>query len=132
MSRGPSRLGIQVSAPALIAFVAGFAASIPFSNTTAGFNFVASHPAFKDVVGYFSFGPLHQADLGFIVAFAVAALLYLALQRRPATPIPEPPPENVSFGNEQARFAGQFRPGAGRAAVTAPPASTTDKKEQAS
>ena len=81
---------LRWSAPALIAFVAGFAASIPFSNTTAGYNFVASHPGFRDVVGYFAFGPLHQADLGFIVAFAVAALLYLALQRRPATPIPEP------------------------------------------
>jgi nucleobase:cation symporter-1, NCS1 family len=82
---------LQWSAPALIAFVAGFAASIPFSNTTAGYDFVASHPAFKDVVGYFAFGPLHQADLGFIVAFAVAAVLYRALQRRPATPIPETP-----------------------------------------
>jgi hypothetical protein len=71
--------------------VAGFAASIPFSNTTAGYDFVASHPAFKDVVGYFAFGPLHQADLGFIVAFAVAAVLYRALQRRPATPIPGTP-----------------------------------------
>ena len=38
------------------------------------------------MVGYFAFGPLHQADLGFIVAFAVAAVLYRALQRRPATP----------------------------------------------
>jgi purine-cytosine permease-like protein len=34
---------------------------------------------------------LHQADLGFIVAFAVAAVLYRALQRRPATLIPETP-----------------------------------------
>jgi purine-cytosine permease-like protein len=82
---------LRWSAPALIAFVVGFATSIPFSSTTAGYNFVASHPAFRDVVGYFAFGPLHLADLGFIVAFAVAALLYWALQRRPATPIPEPP-----------------------------------------
>jgi NCS1 family nucleobase:cation symporter-1 len=80
---------LRWSAPALIAFMAGFAASIPFSNTTAGYDFAASHPAFKSVVGYFAFGPLHQADLGFIVAFAVAAVLYRALQRRPATPIPE-------------------------------------------
>ena len=80
---------LRWSAPALIAFVAGFAASIPFSDTTAGYDFAASHPAFKDVAGYFAFGPLHQADLGFIVAFAAAAVLYRALQRRPATPIPE-------------------------------------------
>ncbi len=46
-------------AAVLIAFAAGLAASIPFSNTTAGYDFVASHPAFKDVVGYFAFGPLH-------------------------------------------------------------------------
>ena len=123
---------LRWSAPALIAFVAGFAASIPFSNTTAGYNFVASHPAFRDVVGYFASGPLHQADLGFIVAFAVPALLYWALQRRPATPIPELPPENVSFGHEQARLARRLPPGAGRAAATAAPASTTDKKEQTS
>jgi len=37
---------LRWSALALIAFVAGFAASIPFSNTTAGYDFVASHPAF--------------------------------------------------------------------------------------
>lgn len=123
---------LRWSAPALIAFVAGFAASIPFSNTTAGYNFVASHPAFRDVVGYFASGPLHQADLGFIVAFAVAALLYWALQRRPATPIPQPPPGNVSFGNEQAQLARRLPPGSGRAAATAATASTTDKEEQAS
>ena len=80
---------LRWSALALIAFVAGFAASIPFSNTTAGYDFAASHPAFKDVAGHFAFGPLHQADLGYILAFAVAAVLYRALQRRPATPIPE-------------------------------------------
>jgi len=57
-------------APALIAFVVGFAAWIPFSNTTAGYNFAASQPAFRELVGYFAFGPLHDADLGFIVAFA--------------------------------------------------------------
>jgi NCS1 family nucleobase:cation symporter-1 len=79
---------LRWSAPALIAFVAGFVASIPFSNTTAGYDFVASHPAFRYFVGYFAFGPLHQADLGFIVAFAVSAALYRVLQRRPATPIP--------------------------------------------
>ena len=66
-----------------------FAASIPFSDTTTGYDFAASHPAFKDVAGHFAFGPLHQADLGYILAFAVAAVLYRALQRRPATPIPE-------------------------------------------
>jgi hypothetical protein len=81
---------LRWSASALIAFAAGFAASIPFSDTTAGYDFAASHPAFKDVAGYFAFGPLHQADPGFIVAFAVAAVLYRALQRRAATPIPEP------------------------------------------
>ena len=123
---------LRWSASALIAFVAGFAASIPFSNTTAGYNFVASHPAFRDVVGYFPSGPLHHADLGFIVAFAVASLLYRALQRRPATPIPEPPPENVPCGHDQAQLAGRLRPGVGRTAAAAAPASTTDKKEQAS
>ena len=66
-----------------------FAASIPFSDTTTGYDFAASHPAFKDVAGHFAFGPLYQADLGYILAFAVAAVLYRALQRRPATPIPE-------------------------------------------
>jgi nucleobase:cation symporter-1, NCS1 family len=122
---------LRWSAPALIAFVAGFAASVPFSKTTAGYNFVATHPAFRDVVGYFAFGPPHQADLGFIVAFAVAALLYWALQRRPATPIPEPRPENFSVGNEHEQCADRVPPGACRTAVTAAPAataSTTDRK----
>lgn len=82
---------LRWSAPALIAFIVGFACSIPFSNTTAGYNFVTSHPGFKDFVGYFALGPLHQADLGFVVAFVVAALLYLVLQRRPATSIPAGP-----------------------------------------
>ena len=50
---------LRWSASALIAFAAGFAASIPFSDTTAGYDFAASHPAFKDVAGYFAFGPLH-------------------------------------------------------------------------
>jgi nucleobase:cation symporter-1, NCS1 family len=83
--------GLKWSAPALIAFVVGFICSIPFSNTTAGYDFVTSHPGFKDFVGYFSFGPLHQADLGFIVAFVVAAVLYGVLQRKPATSIPTEP-----------------------------------------
>lgn len=79
---------LRWSIPALIAFIVGFACSIPFSNTTAGYNFVASHPAFKHLVGYFAFGPLHQADLGFVVAFLVAAVIYGVLQRGPVTPIP--------------------------------------------
>ena len=52
--------------------------------------------------------------------------------RRPVTPIPELPPENVSFGNEHAQLARRLPPGAGRAAATAATASTTDTKEQAS
>jgi len=52
---------------------------------------VASHHGFRDVVGYFPSGPLHQADLGFVVAFAVAASLYAILQRAPATSIPAGP-----------------------------------------
>jgi nucleobase:cation symporter-1, NCS1 family len=79
---------LRWSAAALIAFVVGFACSIPFSNSTAGYDFVTSHPGFKDFVGYFSFGPLHQADLGFVVAFVVSAALYAVLQRKPVTSIP--------------------------------------------
>jgi nucleobase:cation symporter-1, NCS1 family len=82
---------LRWSLPALIAFVAGFASSIPFSSTTAGSDFVASHPAFRDLIGYFPAGPLHHADLGFIVAFAVAAILYAVLQRTPVTSIPAEP-----------------------------------------
>jgi hypothetical protein len=50
---------------------------------------------------------------------AVTALSYCALQRRPATPIPKPRPENVSCGNGQAvrRPAPAWRrPGRGTAA----------------
>jgi nucleobase:cation symporter-1, NCS1 family len=83
--------GLRWSVPALIAFVVGFIASIPFSDTVAGADFVASHPGFKDFVGYVSFGPLHGADLGFVVAFFVSAVLYLVLQRKPATSIPAEP-----------------------------------------
>jgi len=79
---------LRWSAAALIAFVVGFACSIPFSNTTAGADFVAAHPGFKDLVGYFPAGPLHQADLGFIVAFVLSAILYAVIQRTPATSIP--------------------------------------------
>lgn len=89
---------LRWSVPALIAFMAGFACSIPFSNTTAGSDFVASHPGFKDLVGYFP-ALLHGADLGFIVAFAVSAILYAILQRRPATSIPaEPMSESIDQG----------------------------------
>jgi hypothetical protein len=49
--------------------------------------------------------------------------------RRPVTPIPELPPENVSAGNEQAQVARRLPAGAG---ATAAPAFTANKKEQAS
>ncbi len=70
--------------PALVAFVLGFAASIPFSNTTAGYNFVVSHPGWRYLIGWFPANPLHQADLGFVVGFVVSAVVYAALSRREA------------------------------------------------
>lgn len=82
---------LRWSKPALIAFLIGFASSIPFSNTTIGSDFVASHPGFTYVVGYFPAGPLHHADIGFVVAFVVAAGIYALLQRSPATSIPACP-----------------------------------------
>ncbi|MCL4312609.1 MAG: cytosine permease [Actinobacteria bacterium] len=72
----------------IIAFVLGFIASIPFSNTTAGYDFVQSHPSFKYIVGYVPFHLLDQADIGFIVAFVISALVYGVLQRSPATSVP--------------------------------------------
>jgi len=73
---------LHSGAPAVIAFVVGFFASVPFSNTTAGFNFVTSHPGFAHYIGWFPYHGLHGADLGFLVGFVVAAVIYAVLDRR--------------------------------------------------
>ena len=73
---------LHAGAPAVVAFVVGFAASIPFSNTVAGFNFVTSHPGWRFFIGWFPAHGLHGADLGFLVWFVVSALVYAVLDRR--------------------------------------------------
>lgn len=62
-------------APALIAFVVGFAASVPFMSTAL-------------FIGPISSGVLHFADIAYVVGFAVAAIVYWVLPRmmRETTP----------------------------------------------
>jgi nucleobase:cation symporter-1, NCS1 family len=63
--------------PALVAFVVGFAAMVPFMNTT-----IIEGPVARD---------LHGADIAFYVGFAVAAVLYYLLRRiASASPAPAP------------------------------------------
>jgi NCS1 family nucleobase:cation symporter-1 len=59
---------LRVGWPALIAFLAGFAAMVPFMNTS-----VFEGPAAA---------ALHGADIAFYVGFIVAGLLYYGLRRR--------------------------------------------------
>jgi NCS1 family nucleobase:cation symporter-1 len=62
--------------PALVAFVVGFGAMVPFMNTSIVVGPVAS--------------ALHGADIAFYVGFAVAAVLYYVLRRIAPRPAPAP------------------------------------------
>jgi nucleobase:cation symporter-1, NCS1 family len=69
--------------PALIAFVVGTLAAIPFSNTTFGYDFITAHPDswLRHLVGDITINSLHGADIGLVVGFSVAALVFALLSR---------------------------------------------------
>jgi nucleobase:cation symporter-1, NCS1 family len=75
---------LHAGTPAVIALVLGFIAAIPFSNTTFGYNFVTSNPdsPIGWLVGRISTEYLHGADLGFLVGFVVAAVVYSLSDKR--------------------------------------------------
>jgi len=78
---------------AMVAFVVGFLASIPFSNTSFGYNYVTSNPDsfLRFFLGWFPSHGLHQADLGFLVGFVVSAAVYALLDRRQGADLYLPP-----------------------------------------
>jgi NCS1 family nucleobase:cation symporter-1 len=65
--------------PALIAFVVGFAASVPFMSTAL-------------FIGPISSDVLHFADIAYVVGFVAAASVYFVLSRVVGEPAPEPTP----------------------------------------
>ena len=69
---------------ALVSMLVGFLCALPFSNTTIGYNYVTGHPdsPLRWLIGEFSINNLHGVDLGFLVGFVVAAVLYMILDRR--------------------------------------------------
>jgi NCS1 family nucleobase:cation symporter-1 len=66
---------------ALVALAAGFIASLPFQASTIGSR-IADATGLP--VNAISEGPLHGADLGYLVGFGVAAVTYVAVVRRNA------------------------------------------------
>lgn len=65
--------------PALVAFVVGFAASVPFMSTAL-------------FIGPISSGVLHYADIAYVVGFVVAAIVYWALSRMMREAVPNAVP----------------------------------------
>jgi NCS1 family nucleobase:cation symporter-1 len=68
---------------AITAFVIGTLAAIPFSNTTFGYDFITANPDswLRFLMGDIAINALNGADLGLVVGFCVAALVYTILSR---------------------------------------------------
>jgi len=82
---------------AVVAIVLGFAISMPFSNTTTGYDIATAHPATKWFFGGFANHFMHGATMAFYVGFFVAAVLYVGLLAlgRARTPAPNVEPVPV-------------------------------------
>jgi nucleobase:cation symporter-1, NCS1 family len=70
--------------PALVAFVVGTLAAIPFSDTTFGYDFVSAHPDswLRYLMGDIAINSFHGADVGLVVGFIVAGLVFSLLTRK--------------------------------------------------
>lgn len=64
---------------AVAAVVIGFAVSMPFSDTTTGFNIASAHPAFKWFFGGFANHFMAGGTTAFYVGFFVGGVVYLGL-----------------------------------------------------
>lgn len=64
---------------AVIAIVVGFLVSMPFSNTTTGYDIAAAHPATKWFFGGFANHFMSGGTTAFYVGFVVGAIVYLGL-----------------------------------------------------
>jgi nucleobase:cation symporter-1, NCS1 family len=86
----PARLSDESRLPsgksALLAFVIGTLAALPFSNTTFGYDFISAHPDswLRYLLGDITINSLHGADIGLVVGFCVAAIVYLVLTQAEA------------------------------------------------
>lgn len=65
---------------AVTAQVIGFLACLPFSNTTLGNDLAKDNAVLKALCGSVSRGPLHAADLAYVVGLLVGGVVYLGLE----------------------------------------------------
>lgn len=75
---------------AVAAVVIGFLVSMPFSDTTTGFDIATAHPATKWFVGGFANHFMAGGTTAFYVGFVVAALVYVSLLALRPTATPSP------------------------------------------
>ncbi len=68
---------------AIAALVVGFLASLPFSNTTLGYQLSQHGGLLHALFGSVSSGPLHGADVAYYVGIVVGGAVYVVLSRSP-------------------------------------------------